>query len=144
MNLSEPYDRDVLWQVAQVFNIHNHPIELPRGFLGRVFGPIGLLLEGAGLPFVLLNGQIDPASGEFTATGNSGSSTIAGFANVPARAAGRIGAPSSSLKAPTGVNQAAGDSGAVIEHAVHAGRRRLPGRADRMGPARDDQRDLRL
>ncbi len=132
MNLSEPYDRVVLWQVAQVFNINNHPIRLPSEFLGSILGPLGFLLQGAGLPFVPVTGEVNPATGEFTASGNSGSSTIAGFSGVPARATGRIGdSTTSSLKQGRGslarVLQSAGDSGAVIEMRYTLGDGTFPG-----------------
>ncbi len=98
MNLQEPYDREVLWAVAEVFNPRRHPISLPDRFKGTVENRPGFALAGAGLPFVGVSGNVDPATGQFTATGNSGNATIAGFSNVPAKAVGRIGAPMAALK----------------------------------------------
>jgi len=117
MNLCDPFDRETAFAVTDVRNVFDHPISLRSLFNGRVASNGMFHIDGAPGAFIKTTGMFDCNSGEFMLSGNSGSMTIAGFSDVPARAEGHLHAIGNGTSFPVGpreVRQNAGDAGAMI------------------------------
>ena len=131
MNFTAPFDRNVAWSVIEVFNVFNHPIQLPGVFDGTASGPAPLRMTGGANSFVPMTGDVDVSDGTFTVSGNSGSSRIAGFPNVPATATGSFHVPDMFIEedddSPNRVQQTTGDSGTVIDLRYTLGAGVFPG-----------------
>ncbi len=131
MNFTAPFDRNVTWGVIEVFNVFNHPIQLPIEFDGTASGPTPLRLTGGASSFVAMEGQVD-VDGIIDLSGNSGSSRIAGFPSVPATATGMFAEPLEFIEEDDD------------QFALHPWRRRIPRRADRVEHSRNRNWQLRL
>ncbi len=130
MNFTAPFDRNVTWGVIEVFNVFNHPIQLPIEFDGTASGPTPLRLTGGASSFVAMEGQVD-VDGIIDLSGNSGSSRIAGFPSVPATATGMFAEPLEFIEedddSPNRVQQTTGDSGTMINLRYTLGAGVFPG-----------------
>ena len=136
-NFTEPFERETSFFVAQTLNSFNHPIRIPRNIWGRVGYQMesgwDMQFDGGTLPRI--RGSFDHQTGDFLGTGNSGSSRIAGFSNVPASVSGRVVTDIvfeepevTSSGRPVRVAQSGdGDSGARIEFRYTLGDGVFPG-----------------